>query len=150
MHYIYLLCFWFWMIYIFGSIKITVYYTFYLFICSIICNEITVAIYCQKHVLLIIEPYQQYLVLSVVCYYLFTSYTLFSHQNKSCHTLTSFLLIRSEKLINIHSDKIGGKNFFQELLCCVKLMLCQLKYTILNEVGQVPFYLVQLYHSIGQ
>lgn len=58
-------------IYIYGSIKITVYYTFYLFICSIICNEITVAIYCQKHVLLIIEPYQQYLVLSVVCYYLY-------------------------------------------------------------------------------
>lgn len=143
MHYIYLLCFWFWMIYIFGCIKITVYYTFYLFICSIICNEITVAIYCQKHVLLIIEPYQQYLVLSVVCYYLYLlSIPYFLIKTSLSYTITSFLLIRSEKLINIRSDKIGKKNFFQELLCCVKLMLCQLKYTILNEVDQVPFYLV--------
>lgn len=138
MNYIYLLCFWFWMIYIFGSIKITVYYKFYLFICSIICNEITVAIYCKKHVLLITIP----CTFGGVLLSISTIYTLFSHQNKSCHTLTSFLLIRSEKLINIHSDKIGGKNFFQELLCCVKLMLCQLKYTILNEVDQVPYYLV--------
>lgn len=119
MHYIYLLCFWFWMIYIFGSIKITVYYTFYLFICSIICNEITVAIYCQKHVLLIIEPYINNTLYFRWCVtiYIYYLYLIFSSK-QVCHTLTSFLLIRSEKLINIRSDKIGKKILSRTALLC--------------------------------